>query len=105
MNLFPCLREWVPLKFLDKIKLLQFLHESNQMSLLTKIQLIWYSLGQTKPSEEEKEENSEANKHLMWLKQYAITKTKLLQYISMYLLMEYLRRGSKFSKAILGFWL
>ena len=46
------------------------------------------------------------NLHLIWLKHwYIITKTKLLQHISWYLLMEYLRRGSKFLKVILGFWL
>lgn len=67
LNLFPCLSEWIPLKFNDKITketLSQFRCESNQLSLLTKLQLILYSLGQTKHSEEEKEENFEGNQHL-----------------------------------------
>ena len=52
------------LKFHDEITketLSQFLCESNQLQLLTKSQLILYSLGQTKHSEEEKEENSEGS--------------------------------------------
>ena len=64
MNFFPCLSEWMPAKIHDKItkeKLSQFLCESNQFPLLTKIQLILHFLEQTKHSEEEKEENSEGN--------------------------------------------
>ena len=57
LNLFPCLSEWIPLKFNDKIT-------KETLSLLTKLQLILYSLGQTKHSEEEKEENFEGNQHL-----------------------------------------
>ena len=56
------------LKFHDEITketLSQFLCERNQLPLLTKIQLILYSLGQTKHSEEEKEENSEGSCHLI----------------------------------------
>ena len=64
LNLFPCLIEWMPLKSYDKLTketLSQFLCQSNQFPLLTKIQLILHVLGQTKQSEEEKEENSEGN--------------------------------------------
>ena len=67
LNLLPCLSEWIPRKFNDKITketLSQFWCESNQLSLLTTLQLILYSLGQTKHSEEEKEENFEGNQHL-----------------------------------------
>ena len=52
------------LKFHDEITketLSQFLCESNQLQLLTKIQLILYSFGETKHSEEEKEGNSEGS--------------------------------------------
>ena len=54
----------MPLKFHDKLRkktLSQFLCQSNQFPLLTKIQLILDFLGETKQSEEEKEENSEGN--------------------------------------------
>ena len=54
----------MPANIHDKITketLSQFLCESNQFPLLTKIQLILHFLGQTKHSEEEKEENSEGN--------------------------------------------
>ena len=64
LNLFPCLSQWMPLKFRDKItkeKPRQLLCESNQLPLLTKIPLILYSLGETKPSEEEKENNCAGN--------------------------------------------
>ena len=46
---------------LTKETLSQFLCQSNQFPLLTNIQLILHVLGQTKQSEEEKEENSEGN--------------------------------------------
>ena len=54
----------MPAKIHDKITketLSQFRCESSQFPLLTKIQLILHFLGQTKHSEEEKEENSEGN--------------------------------------------
>ena len=54
----------MPLKYHDKLTketLPQFRCESSQFPLLTKIQLFLHVLGQTKQSEEEKEENSEGN--------------------------------------------
>ena len=83
-NLFPCLSEWMTLKFHDEITketLSQFLCESNQLPLLTKIQLILYSCGQTKHSEEEREENSEGSYHLICLKHWYTITERLLQYI------------------------